>query len=171
MSSRSGFADTRGVGRTNYVILGIGAVTCIVLSLLMQHFLRVKSDRSVPPIVSELTQNYGARLVEPSRYHVARTELGNIGTLTIHPMLGIDQPRLVHAVGQYVWRRIGVEERLHALIVECDTGFGERSRYQVASPDVIGPSVTPLRPDQPPSVRHDRGRSVAEPATGPSPGR
>lgn len=155
MSSGGILVDRSPVGRTNFMILGLGLVTCVVLSLMMKHVLKVKADDTAPPIVSEISQNYGSGLVAPSGFTVETGPDGNIGTLTLYPMLGKDQRRLVKLIGHYTWRRLGEELELDALVVVCDAGFGERVRYQVTAPQIVGRSVRELSEGERPTIRRE----------------
>ena len=80
---------------------------------------------------------------------------GNIGMLTLHPMLGKDQRRLVKLIGHYTWRRLGEELELDALVIVCDSGFGEKARYQVIPPQIVGRSVRELGAGKKPTIQRE----------------
>src|SRR5262245_24773879 len=55
--------DERGVSKTVYVVGGIGAVGCLMLSFMMQHLLKVQSERSHSPVADELKETCAEHLV------------------------------------------------------------------------------------------------------------
>ena len=139
-----GFSDTHGVGRSNYMILGMGVAACLALALMMQHMLKVKQTHDIPPVVSELTQMFGSRFSKSCEFRVVERPGGKLGEVTVFPLMSSSRTRIARTVGDYVWRRFEDAE-FDAIIVVCDDGLGRRNRYFVPSPKKIGRRMRELR--------------------------
>ncbi len=140
------------MGRTNLVILGIGIGACVILSLMMQHVLKVKQDRDVPAIVGELMQAFGQHFSKSAEFTIRHEDVGPVGEVVVYPLMSASRRRLARKVGHYAWRNLGDDYEVVALVVVCDDGFDKRSRYLVPSPRDVGRSMRELREGE--RVRH-----------------
>lgn len=143
-------ADRVLVGRSNLIILGMGIAACVVLSLMMQHMLKVKQDADIPPIVTELMETFGTRFAEGAEFKIRDGERGKVGEVTIYPLMSTSRRRLVRSVGTYVWRNLEDRAAIDALIVACDDGLGSVTRFECPSPRYLGRSIRELGPDESP---------------------
>src|SRR5262245_38283317 len=60
---RDADVDERDVSKNVYIVGGIGAAGCLMLSLMMQHLLKVQSERSHSPVAAELEEACAEHLV------------------------------------------------------------------------------------------------------------
>lgn len=136
---RFGLAATRAetllVGRTNYTILAMGLAGVLCLSLLMKYFLQRTDERQRSPVAQELMSVFGHRLDEPAALQLQEKGKDRVAVVTVSPMLGVGAEQLCREVGEYVWRRLGEEQQLTVVEVECRP-FGSEvaARYPIARP-------------------------------------
>jgi hypothetical protein len=126
-------ADTAGVGRTNWILAGIGLLACIALSLMMQHSLGVRDSRGSGSVVAAVDAARGARLTGRSRFRSETRGRARVGTLTVQPLLGENSTRLAADVGETAWLALG-REGIDRLLVVLDAGVGAVERFEVDPP-------------------------------------
>lgn len=133
------------MGRTNYVILGLGLASCLALSFMMEHVLLVRKDRKIPPIVTHLTKQFGSRFVGPPSFRVSGSAPKRVATVTVQPLIGLSIERFAQDTGEFVWNRIGVDRSFDELLVVCDTGLGDKRTFRVAPPLSAGRVIQEIR--------------------------
>lgn len=78
----------------------------MLLSLMMQHLLHVKTDRSRPAYIAELEELFGGRLVQPIAV-AARTVAGQEQLIVrMVALSGLRKQSIAQIAGQTVWRHL-----------------------------------------------------------------
>lgn len=131
-------AEKAQVGRANYILLAFGTAAIVVMSMLMQHLLRVQQDHKQSPVAREVLSSFGGRMAGEPLLHVEPQKgpgTGNTAVLTIRALLGVDGERLARETGEYVWRRLGTQEQLTSVVVKLvDELDGAVATHEVAAP-------------------------------------
>lgn len=121
------------MGRSNWILVGLGLVASLALTLMMQQALHVRNDRVVDPVAVEVTKTFGGRLSGPTRWRARKAPKAmKAGTLTLQPTVGVNEENLARDAGDFVWRRVGHE--FSSLLVVCDSGIGDASCFNVPPP-------------------------------------
>lgn len=128
------------MGKTNLIILIIGISACFVLSLLMQHVVKVKKNQDVHPVAKEINNIFGRRLDGKPTFELKQLtkgakEKGTLAVLTISPKLPVAANSLVRSTGEYVWGMRGGKllfDRLE-IVTRFTTGQKER-RFKIPRP-------------------------------------
>ncbi|MCA8941865.1 MAG: hypothetical protein KDB80_04830 [Planctomycetes bacterium] len=141
------------MGKTNYVILGIGLVACVMLSLMMRHAVNVSQERKIAPIVSQLVRQFGHRFANPPTFKARTVGSHRIGELVVFPQLSTSKRRLARTVGDYCWQNVDGEWQIDALVVVCDDQLGRQVRFDVPSPKLLGAPIRELGPNEEREVR------------------
>lgn len=145
------------MGRTNAIILAMGLGAALVLSLMMQHVLRVHGEHKQNPVVREIQKVFGSRLAREAEFRARDLENGRVAELVVYPLLGVSRMRLAQDVGAFAWRRVGFELGLDALVVVCVDLDGERTSFPIRRP-YVSPGVRGAERDEDrrSGVRHGR---------------
>lgn len=138
------------MGKTNYTILGIGLAACLLLSLMMQHALKVSHGSSVPVAVVELGALLGSRFSAEPEYQRRASGPSMVGEITVFPLLTANRLSVVRDVGNYLWRNLAKNERVDALVVIVDDGLGVPRRWATTHPERDGRRPIRLEPGDDP---------------------
>lgn len=122
-------ADIRDVGRTNWILAGLGLLACVMLTIMMQQAMRIRNDRLVDPLAAAVSKTFGARLDGPAHWKIRVVASKRTGTLELQPTVGVDYHELARDVGDFVWRQ--VNRKIADLIVICDNGVGTPAAFAV----------------------------------------
>ena len=141
----------RDVAKSIYAIGGLGIGTCVLLSLMMQHLLQVKTGRSKPAFALELEEVYAGRLAGPVEVSEESVAADGKKRMVLHMrvLAGLHKQRMAQTAGELVWRRmIGEKQVPDVLVVEVgDDAGGPVETVPVPRPSafgqkpVAGPSV------------------------------
>jgi len=128
-------AESNAVGRANYILLAFGLAAILIMSMIMKNLLRMQQDHKVSPVARELLSSYGARMCADPVVKI-ETKAGQVeAKVTVRPLAGVNEPRFAREVGEFVWRRIGVEERLGSVVVRTvDELDGHAVEHSVPPP-------------------------------------
>jgi len=144
------------MGRTNYVLLGMGLAAILALSLLMNYVLGQVEGRSGSPINRELAANFSDRVGGQIACEIAPCRGGRRATVTVRPDPGVPHKRLARDIGQFVWRQCYRDGDLVYVHVVCMSEDGGRDRFDVPSPYALardsGAAVTVRRLESSPPV-------------------
>jgi hypothetical protein len=123
------------VSKQIYVVGGIGVAGCLMLSFMMQHLLKVKTDRTRSPIAAELEETCAGHL--DGRVEASTLEVDGDRTLLVRLKIrtGVDGEALARSVGDLIWR--------HAYEL---TETPERLRLEVRGSAYPTPLVVDSRP-------------------------
>ena len=128
-------AEKAAVGRANYILLAFGIASIVIMSMLMQHLMRVQKDNKQSPVAREVLSAFGGRMTGEPQLLVETNPAGPKAVLTVRALLGVDVERLARETGEYVWRRLGTQERLQTVVVKIVDEFdGGVTLREVASP-------------------------------------
>jgi hypothetical protein len=94
---------SRGMGRTNVILLAMGILACLVLSLLMHRGLKLQTAARTDPVVKAVTEVFGGRLQVPPRFRINNEGGRRVGVLQLVPEL--PSQRLTKDVGRFVWQQ------------------------------------------------------------------
>jgi hypothetical protein len=171
-------AEVQRVGRTNYVILAIGAIGCLALSLMMQHAVDVQREAVRPELAKRIEAMWGTRLVDHVEVREEDDEDGVRLRLALPTTSLFASARFARDVGDMVWGVLGVDHEVVAVEVLLEVrDRSERGRtvgYRVfpaeamRAPERLGEagesSSAPARPDanraEPPPVPSPRGTTL-----------
>lgn len=93
------------MSKSLYVVGGIGTVGCLMLSLMMQHLLKVKKDRAVSPVAIELARDFEAHLAGPIEVRTLEEDGEPTMVVRLPVQPGARLAELAKAAGDFVWRR------------------------------------------------------------------
>ncbi|MGE0144325.1 MAG: hypothetical protein AB7I19_12230 [Planctomycetota bacterium] len=128
------------MGRTNWILAGLGLLACVMLTIMMQQAMRIRNDRLVDPLAAAVSKTFGSRLDGPTRWKIRSVASKRTGTLELQPTVGVDYHALARDVGDFVWQQ--VNRKIADLIVICDSGVGTPAAFAVPPPwDVRRPIV------------------------------
>ncbi len=100
-----GMPKSREMGRTNLILLGMGILTCVALSLLMQRGLKIQTAARIDPVVTAVTEVFGARLQFAPRFQINNEGDRRVAVLQLVPELLSTSRRLTRDVGRFVWQQ------------------------------------------------------------------
>lgn len=150
-SSGARNADEGTVSKSIYVVGAIGLGGCLVLSLMMQHLLKVKGDRTRPAVALELEEELSDHLRGMVDFATLDVDGERTWCIRLPTKKGVPSDSLARAASDLLWRRA--------------PSWGEapeRLRLEVTAEG----DVAPYRLDShPPGVRT---RRVAKPAAPPA---
>jgi hypothetical protein len=94
------------VAKSIYAVAGMGFGSCLLLSLMMQHLLKVKKDVVRPAFLLELEELLAGRLDGP--IDVQTRKVGEQEQMTLLFTVGehVDKQRLARAATPIVWRQL-----------------------------------------------------------------
>lgn len=129
------------MSKSIFVISGLGLVSCVLLSLMMQHLLKVKVERKRSPLVIELEELFRSQLAGPIETEFQDRD--GKRTLVVHIKIvgGIQKQRLGISLGGLVWRRAlsGTDEPPQALLLAVgDDAGGKVEEILVPRPPMLG---------------------------------
>lgn len=93
------------MGRTNLILLGMGILTCVALSLLMQRGLKIQTAARIDPVVKAVAEVFGGRLQVPPRFRINSEGDRRVAVLQLVPELLSTSRRLTRDVGRFVWQQ------------------------------------------------------------------
>ncbi|MGE3171594.1 MAG: hypothetical protein AB7O97_03145 [Planctomycetota bacterium] len=123
------------MSKSVYVVGGIGVIGCLMLSFMMQHLLKVKTDRSRSPVAIELEEACAQYLDGPIEAATFEIDGERTTLLRLRVFAGVDADRLARSAGDLVWRRA------HKF-----RDMPERLRFEVRGPGLEQPLVVDSRP-------------------------
>lgn len=126
--------DREDVSKSLYVIAGLGLTGCVVMSMMMQHVLKVKGDKDVPAAAKDLQDLYGSRLSDYCTIDVDETPDRTIVAVGVHAQGGMGTPRLARSIGEFVWRRYAVRQVVDEVIVTLHEPGREAQEISVPAP-------------------------------------
>lgn len=135
------------MGKSNWIIAGLGLLAIVALSLIMKQALNVHRSRSSSPVTVAVNKEVGARLDAPPAFRIEKLGERRRGVLRLRPTLETHVQRLVRDAGERAWLTAGKDE-FDELVVVCDAGVGDIERFEVSPPWKLGPSVVRLQ-DEP----------------------
>lgn len=153
------------VSKTVYVVGGIGAMGCVMLSLMMQHLLKVRTESKRSPVAIEIEQAFPGNLVGP--VDVTTPMIDGERTMLVRLAVGpgIDGAPFGRSVADVVWRRayqwpempdrIMVEVRTErqprdpVVVVSRAPGLDRRLRAAKAAGAAAGGVAEPSQPAAP----------------------
>ncbi len=134
----------RGMPRNVSIIAITGLAACLVMSLIMQYFLKSQQENDRNPVAQEVQELFGGRLELGTSLKFEDRDGLRVAVLTVTPIVGLSKARLAKDMGQYVWRRLVGEERPDRLEVLClDPLGGEIEVFPIAAPYMRGTSPKP----------------------------
>ena len=122
------------MGRTNWIILGMGAIACVALALVMQHAADVFVQKKRPAAAREVQAVLGRRLDAPPSLRLEERESGVAGLLVLAVPSGIALEPLATDAGHVVWRTGVAERTLLEVVVECRVADRPARRFRVPPP-------------------------------------
>lgn len=152
-SSGARNADEGTVSKSIYVVGAIGLGGCLVLSLMMQHLLKVKGDRTRPAVALELEEELSDHLRGTVDFATLDVDGERTWCLRLPTKKGVPSDSLARVASDLLWRRASswpeVPERLRLEV----TAEGDAAPYRLDShPPGIRTrrAVKPAAPPAPP---------------------
>jgi hypothetical protein len=99
------YAEERDVTKSIYAVAGLGLGSCLLLSLMMQHLLELRTEREKSPLALEIQDQFGGRLVGPVDVVITEGERRRID-VRLRILAGLDKRRFGRTVGEQVWRSV-----------------------------------------------------------------
>lgn len=173
-----GSAEKPDVSKSLYAIGGLGLGSCLLMSLMMQHLLKVKTERHRSPIAIELEEVFASRLSGP--VDVLLPQEGADRTIVVRmPVLaGLQKQKLATTAGNMVWRRmVGEKDAPTGVRVEVsDDSGGKPEAFDVPKPvwPTAGAGRTNLggkKPAAPGAASQPTGAGSAPGAVAPASGK
>lgn len=96
--------ETGDVSKTVYVVGGIGAVGCVMMSLMMQHLLKVQGERGRSPVAIEVEQQCGTHLVGPIEVSAMERDGERLLVVRLRAKPGVECAPLARTIGDLIWR-------------------------------------------------------------------
>lgn len=135
------------MSRTNYILLAFGLVAALALSFMMQHLLRVTKDQKSSPVAQEVFAAFGMRMTAEPKLEVTQVDGRKTAILSFTAFGGIAMGRLAKETGTFLWRRLGKEEQLEAVLVRCtDELDGKTQVFPIPSPFGFTASLPSSKP-------------------------
>ena len=139
-------AENQEVSKSLYAIGGLGLGSCLVMSLMMQHLLKVKTERHRSPIAIELEEVFASRLTGPVDVKLPNDNADRAIVVTLPVLAGLQKQKLAITAGNMVWRRTAGEKDAPSGVrveVKDDSG-GKVETFDVPKPvwPVGGPGRT-----------------------------
>ncbi|MBK8095839.1 MAG: hypothetical protein IPK26_01950 [Planctomycetes bacterium] len=124
------------MSKSLYAIGGLGLGSCLVMSLMMQHLLKVKTERHRSPIAIELEEVFASRLTGPVEVKLPNGDADRTIVVTLPVLAGLQKQKLATTAGNMVWRRMaGEKDAPAALRVEVkDDSGGKPEAFEVPKP-------------------------------------
>jgi len=122
------------VSKSIYVIAGLGLLSCIVMSMMMQHVLKVKKDEAVPPAVKDIQDLYGSQLSRLCTIKVDERPEHTRIDVGVWPQGGLSNSSQARNIGQFVWRRYAVRQVVDEVVVTLHPTSGEAVEINVEAP-------------------------------------
>ncbi len=136
------------MSKSVYVVGGIGAVGCLMMSLMMQHLLKARTEQSRSPVSIELEQALAQHVVEPIEVTSRDSDGERMMLVRLKARPQADAARLARSVGDLIWRRAYKwSERPDRLQVEVRSGEANKQPVVIVSRPQ---GLDGLRPQQPP---------------------
>ena len=147
------------VAKSIYVVGGIGVVGCLMLSFMMEHLLKVKTEASRSPVAQELEEIYGDRLVGSVDARVVEVGGERILLVRVKAAAGVQRDQLAAQLGGNV-----------RMVLRQQPDPPSRVRIEVDAVDGSSPLVVELEPGRRPAATRP-GAPVTRPPAAPSGGR
>lgn len=109
--------DRPRVGRTNLIILLLGAGACVALFFAMRQVMGLQSAVAEHPVARAIQADYGGRLATRPIFAVEHEDGTGRAVLTIEPKLSAAGPRLASTLGRQAWLEAGDQDDWDALSV------------------------------------------------------
>jgi hypothetical protein len=156
---RTGHRDAeRPVVKSVYAIGGIGAVGCLLLSFMMQHLLKVKTDNGSSPVAVELQDLAGRNIVGAADVQVVLENGVRTMIVRVQTRQGVDRQKWATGIGRLLWRRASASREPPA-----------RMRFEVAGEGGVPPVRVEIDPPSAGAVKRDpAATSPASPTQSPA---
>lgn len=86
-----------------YAIGGIGAVGCLVMSFMMQHLLKVKSDQGCGAVATELAEMAAEKLSGRPTVEIIDSNGLRTMVIRVRTRAGVDRGRFALGTGRVLW--------------------------------------------------------------------
>lgn len=142
-------ADQDGVSKSLIAVGGMGLVSCLLLSLMMQHLLKVQVEKQRPTTVTELEELFRSQLAGPVQTQTVDRDGRRTVVVRMRVLAGLNKQRLATSAGGVVWRR-ALQESMDApdgvLFEIGDDGAGRVEEIPVPRPAMLGGPPTATNP-------------------------
>jgi len=149
------------VSKSIYAILGIGLGSCVLLSYMMQHLLKVRTEHSRSPVVAELAEVLGDRLCGEITLSTSDSDGRRVTSVSFAVLAGLQRQNLATTAGNIVWRGLAGAAEPDVVRVSVEDEDGAKAVVV----DVPRPLGMPVKA----SAEHKTGQtpSPAPPTAGP----
>lgn len=96
--------DQGRVSKSVFVVGGIGAVGCVMLSLMMQHLLKVKGEHGRSPVATDIEQTFGPQLQGPVDLVSLLMDGERAVIVRLLAKADVDREQMGRRVAGLVWR-------------------------------------------------------------------
>lgn len=128
----------------------MGLAACLLLSLMMQHLLKVQKDGAQPGIAAAVENALGARLTKPVTGKMLVEGGKPVLRLELVVFAGLKREDMAHSAANLVWRSLAGKPGAPALLrVVVDDELGGRP-FELESPPPKSMAATPSTPSTPP---------------------
>lgn len=133
------------MSKSLYAIGGLGLGSCLLMSMMMQHLLKVKTERQRSPIAIELEEVFASRLTGPVDVDLPEDGGERVIVVTMPVLAGLQKQKLATTAGNMVWRRMAGEKDAPTGVrveVKDDSG-GKVESFDIQKP--VWPTAAPGR--------------------------
>ncbi len=141
------------MSKSVYAIGGIGLASCVILSLMMQHLLKVKAERQRSPVATELEELFKSQLAGPVTDQVIDRDGRRTLVVRMVLLAGLQKQRIGASAGGLIWRRVlsGSGEPPEVVLLElADDGGGRTEEFVAPRPPMLGGVPAGAEANRPP---------------------
>lgn len=142
------------VGKSLYAIGAMGVASCILLSFMMQHLLKVRKDHVRSPLAAEVEERLGRRVCGPVTTETNLIASKVVTTLHVKVLADLHKRQLVDGIAPFLWQRLAIEPsqpEVLRFVVSDDAGIAEET-IDLVRPRVMMPIGKRVAPTEPPAA-------------------